>query len=279
MTRNQLAFGLFALGTILPLALPAAAAPALQKMNRMALSYYSLSDIPPAIRAKDAQATKDYNDGAAEMRAKNYVSAQNSFEASLTNAQNGNVYLGIGEALTAQGKTKEALQAYWNLFHPGPRQSWGGTYFSQAEMEYAVLLSENGRWPEAVGRYKEALSDVNYRSSPEINAYFDPAKPEPKRLQAAADIGTGLEVTHGGVGFDASAGERAFEEYTKALKLTPDWPVANYYYGFGWQNLTPPERSARAGQREAVKAALEKAAKLGTPDVAAAAKTELQTLR
>ena len=153
------------------------------------------------------------------MRAKSYASAEDSFEASLANVPDGLVYLGLAEALTAQGKAKEALQAYWDLFHPGLHQSWGGSYFSQAEMEYAVLLSENGRWSEAVDRYQKALAEAatTYRNPPEINAYFDLANPEPKKLQAAAHIGTGLGVKYGGGDFDASVSERAFQEYAKAL--------------------------------------------------------------
>ena len=71
-------------------------------------------------------------------------------------------------------------------------------------------------------------------------------------------------------------------QFSQALRLAPDASMANYYYGYGWQNLSPAERAklaAKPGQREAVKAALEKAAKLGTPDVSAAATVELKQFR
>ncbi len=70
-------------------------------------------------------------------------------------------------------------------------------------------------------------------------------------------------------------------QFGAALSITPNSPLANYYYGHGWQKLSPTERAelaAKPGQREAVKAALEKAARLRAPDVSAA-KAELKSLR
>lgn len=245
------------------------------------LSSFSIQSTPQQA-AQLQQSEQDYRDGLEAMQAKNYAAAETHFQDALTNSLDGKSYFGMAEALAAQGRSKEALQAYWQLFHPGPRASWGGSYFPQAELEYAVLLSQNGRWAEAVAMYEKALPDVSAHGMSKINVHFDPAVPQPTELQAAAHVGIGLEAFWAGIGFDASGSERAFQEFTKAMQLKPNWPAANYYYGYGWQNLSLSERAklaAKPGQREAVKAALEKAAKLGTPDVATEAKAQLQQLR
>ena len=55
--------------------------------------------------------------------------------------------------------------------------------------------------------------------------------------------------------------KEAFAEYGKALQLAPDSDLANYYYGVGWNNLSPAERK-QFGSFQQAKAALEKAVKL-----------------
>jgi len=72
--------------------------------------------------------------------------------------------------------------------------------------------------------------------------------------------------------------DRAFSEYTKALQLEPNWDVANYYYGYGWQWLASKCR-ARLGSVQQAKAALQKAILLGKADVKKAARKALKDLK
>ncbi len=243
---------------------------------------HSNTPMPPALFTRLLQAQDDERDAKLALQAKNYASAEAGFRNVIADFPSGMAYYGLAETLAAQGKTAEALQAYWQLFHPDAHQSWGGSYFPQAELEYAVLLNRTGHWAEAVAMYEKALPDVSDQGMKRINVHFDPATPQPAEMEAAAHIGIGLEAIWAGGDFDASKSERAFQEYGKALKLMPEWTVANYYYGYGWQRLDPKDQAklaANPGQREAVKATLEKAAKLGTGDVQKAAVTELQNLR
>ena len=93
-------------------------------------------------------------DGAAAIRAGDFIAAEYSFRSSLADAPDGPAYLGLAETLTAQGRIAEALQTYHTLFNPGPNISWGGTYFTKADLEYALLLNQTGQWTNAVAHYK-----------------------------------------------------------------------------------------------------------------------------
>lgn len=130
--------------------------------------------------------------------------------------------------------------------------------------------------------YEKALPEVSDQGMSRINVHFNPAVPQPTELQAAAHVGIGLEAFGGQSIFDASPHERAFQEFTKAMQIKPKWPVANYYYGYGWQGLdlkTRARLAARPGQRAAVRAALEKASQAGTGEVQRLAAEELRLLR
>ena len=54
------------------------------------------------------------------------------------------------------------------------------------------------------------------------------------------------------------------------MRLAPDSPLANYYYGYGWQHLDLKSRTRTANAQRA-KAAFQKAAALGGTDVKKAA--------
>ena len=66
-------------------------------------------------------------------------------------------------------------------------------------------------------------------------------------------------------------------EYTKALQLAPDNALINYFYGVGWQKLSPTER-AKFGTVQQAKAHLRKAEKVGNANVKAAALRALKAL-
>lgn len=66
-------------------------------------------------------------------------------------------------------------------------------------------------------------------------------------------------------------------EYTKALQLAPDNALTNYFYGVGWQRLSPAER-AKFGTAQQAKAALQKAVKVGDASVKTAARKALKAM-
>ncbi len=66
----------------------------------------------------------------------------------------------------------------------------------------------------------------------------------------------------------------AFKEFEQGVRLAPNLGLVNYFYGNGWQHLGLAER-AKFGDAQQAKAALEKAVKLGKPDVKEAAQKAL----
>ena len=72
--------------------------------------------------------------------------------------------------------------------------------------------------------------------------------------------------------------EEAMTEFNQALHLSPDSAVANYYYGYGWQQLDLKSRT-RVANTQRAKAAFQKAARLGGADVKKAATEELQRFK
>lgn len=181
----------------------------------------------------------------------------------------------LAYSLNAQGKSQEALEAYKKIVEMN-----GKSARLYDLIPYSQLLLQSGQWAKAVAVYNQAWPTANTNDSlPPLPGPFSPDVPLPKELETVLHIARGLACSGRG---GSAPGEEAMTQFSTALKLMPDDPLVNYYYGHGWQNLSPAERSklaAKPGQREAVKAALEKAATLGTPDVSAAAKTELKSLR
>ena len=146
---------------------------------------------------------------------------------------------------------------------------------TKADLEYALLLNQNGQWAEAVGYYNAALPVLS-NSDYKANLHFDPSTPQPAVLAAAAHIGLGLYDNV--VDFSEPGGNtKALQEYNAALQLAPDWDAANYYYGYGWQHLSPAERAHLGLAQEAkAQASLHKAVKIGNGPVKAAAQKALR---
>lgn len=226
--------------------------------------------IPPALTLKYQQAKIACEDGEEALQAKDYVSAETSFRDSLATAHDGVAYLGLAEALAGQGRNGEALETYATLFNPGPHESYGGSYFTRANLEYALLLNQTGHWGEAVAHYNDALTDLikwDYKA----DVRLDPDTPQPATLAAAAHIGLGV---YDSFEYKPDSNTKAFQEYTTALRLAPNWDQANYYYGHGWQQLSPADK-AKLGSAQRAKAALLKAVKVGKGDIKKAAKKAL----
>ncbi len=212
-------------------------------------------------------------DGKANLRAHNFVLAEEDFREAISVQEDGSGYLGLADALAGQNKTTEALQAYHSIFYPRVGQFQGGSYAPKANLECALLLNQNGRWAEAVDHYNAALPDLvkwDYKA----NLHFDPNAPQPAALAAAAHIGLGL---YDNFEYEADSNTKALQEYNAALRLAPDWDAANYYYGYGWQHLSPAERT-KFGTMQQAKAHLQKAEKVGNVSVRAAAAKVLKAL-
>ena len=174
----------------------------------------------------------------------------------------------LASALDAQDKTAEALQAYKVLANQGGD-------FPRIMLPYARLLLQSGQWAQAVVAYNKALPELGNL----IQAYshFSPDVPQPRELVVALHVAQGLIC--GVATWDGhSRHEEAMNEFAQALRLAPDSPLANYYYGYGWQHLDLNSRTRTANAQRA-KAAFQKAAMLGDADVKRAATEELKGLK
>ena len=156
-------------------------------------------------------------------------------------------------------------------------------------LPYAQLLLKSGQWTEALAVYNQALPHLpDIGSHPETpvvhdgdlmraNSHFSADVPEPAALATALHIARGMvyNVTPswGGEAQDTEA----MAEYGKALQLAPNNALTNYYYGAGWQKLSPTERT-KFGTVQQAKAALQKAEKTGNAGVKAAAQKALKEL-
>ena len=239
----------------------------------------------PLLAAECQQAQADYEDGVAALQAKDYVTAEGDFRSSLTDAPfgqshlgpGGEAYFGLAEALTGQGRIAEALQTYATLFNPDPHESFGGSYFTRVGLRYALLLNQTGQWAEALKRYQDALPNVPTGGGdnlPMINVAFAPNVPQPTALAAAVNMALGVSDSFTPGAVTEFEDVRAFQEYSQALQLEPNWSLTNFYYGFGWQRLGPADK-AKLGSVQQAKAALLKAVRTGKGDVKKAAKKAL----
>lgn len=173
----------------------------------------------------------------------------------------------LAEALSGEGRTAEAIQAYRAVIYPQ------GNWFTNLSQEprillpYALLMLKTGQWPEAVFAYEKALPNVPGQSSdgllPKINAHFDSRVPQPVALEAALYVALGLTNDFVCDQTGTIHRDRALVQYQKALELMPDWDVANCYYAFGLKMV---------GRHAEAAAAFAKAAAMGGDEVKKAVK-------
>ena len=208
--------------------------------------------------------------GKTALKAKNFAIAEEDFREILSD-NGGYAYFGLAEALTGEGKTEEALHAYQQLFDPHIGITMGGSYFPKMRLEYAFLLNQTGQWDKAIDYYEKALPDLPSGTLPKVDVQFVTDTPQPRELEAAIHVALGLLNNFGG---EADSNVKAMQEYQKALQLEPNWPIANFYYGFGWQQISPADQ-AKFGSAAQAKAALQKAVKIGKGPVKKAAQKAL----
>jgi len=165
----------------------------------------------------------------------------------------------LAAALDAQGKDQEALREYQGVVDHEDRHA-------RNLVPYAQSLLKSGDWKEALSIYNEALSRFPNAELASESAHFSPDVPEPAALAVALHIQRGRLYNAAPNAAGQTQNTEAMAEYGKALQLAPDNVLVNFYYGSGWQRLTPAEK-AKFGNAAQAKAALQKAAALGTGDV------------
>jgi tetratricopeptide (TPR) repeat protein len=197
--------------------------------------------------------------------------------------------MGLAQVFTAQGQTAKAIEAYRYVFYDlslrgfdGPEKEEyrqkiyqnpvGATQYVSDGLRYALLLNQTGQWSEAVIVYNSALQGVPGGALPKLDLPFDASSPQPVAFEAMTRMALGL-VLNFGVRDDKN--QDAMKQYAIALQLEPSWALTNYYYGYGWQLLSPAER-AKFGMAQQAKAALQKAVKVGDAEVKKAAEKALK---
>ena len=230
----------------------------------------------PEQEANAEQAAKLRGTAARSLHAGRYAEAEAEARDSLSLTDDDTVREVLAAALDAQGKKKEALQAYHVMVVDEKAQ------YTRVLLPYALLLLQAGQWRQALTVYNRALSDlpsigphletpiVQDGEAMRTNSHFSSDLPEPTALATAIHIARGLVYNASSDWAGESQNKEAAAEYGKALQLAPDSPLTNYYYGVGWQQLSPAER-AKFGSEQQAKAALQKAVLLGKGDVKKAA--------
>lgn len=221
--------------------------------------------LTPALKARQDEKWRLDQAAVAALDAGQYAEAEDDARQSASlGAGSGLCQELLASALNAQGKTQEALQAYKVMADEGDT-------FPRNQVPYALLLLKSGQWAQAVAAYNKALPDLS--DMVQANSHFSPGVPQPKELAVALHIAQGLTygvATWGG----HMRQEEAMGEFDQALQLAPNSPLANYYYGYGWQHLDLKSRM-RVANAQRAKAAFQKAAALGGGDVKKAAGEEL----
>ena len=240
---------------------------------RPAVADRHIIPLPPEHEARRQRSYAEYISAKMNLQAKNYTQAEEGFRSSIADFPDDRASLGLAETLVAEGKVTEALQTYYLYFHPPVGEFQSDSYAPKANLEYAMLLNQQGQWAEAIDHYNAALPDLvkwDYKA----NLHFDAATPQPAALAAASHIGLGL---YDNFEYEPDSNTKALQEYNAALQLAPDWDAANYYYGYGWQKLSPIAR-AKFGTMQQAKPHLQKAENVGDASIKAAAAKVLKAL-
>ena len=220
--------------------------------------------LTPAQKAKEDKKWRLDQTAAVALDAGQYAEAEADAQQSISIGQDsGMAQELLASALNAQGKTQAALQAYKVI-------SDEGGVFPRNQVPYALLLLKSGQWTQAVAAYNKTLPFLGGADVIQANSHFSSDVPQPRELAVALHIAQGLTYI-GDAGWGShSRHEEAMREFDQALRLAPDSPLANYYYGYGWQHLDLKSRTRTANAQRA-KAAFQKAAALGGTDVKKAA--------
>ncbi len=231
--------------------------------------------ISPEAQERFAQSSLLSRTAAADLHAGRYAQAETEARQAVSmDWLNGEGLEVVAQALDAQGKEQEALQAYHRLTMDS-KGHLGGR--SRTLLPYALLLLKSGQWEQAVAAYNQATALYPESNPVRANSHFSPDVPDPTALAVMIHIARGQIYNEHTNRSGESQNTEALAEYGKALQLAPNSDLANYYYGVGWQKLSPAER-AKVGSVQQAKAALQKAVLLGKGDVKKAAEKALKDL-
>lgn len=225
-----------------------------------------LAPLPGISRLSPAQAQQSVDDeetGQQAFSSGDLNTAEADFRHSTDlDRSNTSALVGLAQTLEREGKTHQAIDVYRYLLYP--KRGWGTSWEDDPilRMHFAMLLSGDGQWPEAVFVYERVIGGISFGSSfPDVRVHFSPDIPRPVLLQAMAHLAMGITYTN------RLEHAQALPEYAAAVSIQPDLAVADYYYG---RSLT------RLGHRAEAKAAFEQARSVGGDDVKAAAEGELR---
>ena len=232
-------------------------------------------EVGPALLAVAQRSEDIAAQGDEYLKQEKFQAAEGAFQSALEIAKssatgiNPRATRGLAEAFVGEGRTAEADQIYRALIYQEPLKWSSDAQETRTMMGFVVLLSQTGHWAEATSVYKNALGKAIFGDAPKIDVQFDPQIPMPLLLQAMAHIAIGLEYS------GHADNHAAFAEFDKGMRLQPNNALTNYYYGQGWQKLSPTER-VKFGTPQQAKAALQKAVKIGDTNVKAAAMKALK---
>ena len=229
--------------------------------------------IPAEARERGRQSYQLSLTAAADLHAGHYALAETEVRKAIFI----DPFSGVGQevlaaVLDAQGKDREALQAYQTVVEH---------FDSQARnlIPYALLLLKSGQWAQAVTAYNRAAIPYIGQGELEVaSSYFSADVREPTALAVAIHIERGQLYSEGCGWVNTPQNSEAVAEYAKALQLAPNSALTNYYYGLAWQKLTPAER-VKFGSATQARTALQKAVKLGRGRLKRAAQEALLTAR
>jgi tetratricopeptide (TPR) repeat protein len=220
-----------------------------------------IRSLTPAQKAGLSQSFRYFDAARAAMNSGNYAEAEaDARQCERVRPETGLEQDTLAASLYAQGKTQEALQVYKEIADEGGD-------FPRNLLPYALLSLKAGHWVQAVDAYNKALPHLGFGDLMRKNSDFAPDDVQPAELEAAIEIGMGL--TGEGADFHGTYQQRSEEAQTyfqKALALEPDSPLANYYSGYGLQQMghwqeaqTAFKKAAALDSNGAVKAAAEAA--------------------
>jgi tetratricopeptide (TPR) repeat protein len=186
--------------------------------------------------AEQAALDKAYQleaDGHAALNSGKFALAESDARKAMASGRSG---YGIGVALlasslNAEGKKQEAIKTYSDI-------ATAGSNDPHVLLPYALLLLKGGQWAKALEVYNKALPQVGSflfdgHDLLVDNNDFSADNPQPVELETDIRIALGFTgIDDFGIP-DTKGYSRAFAEYSEALRLSPDSPLANLAYAKG----------------------------------------------
>ena len=205
---------------------------------------------------------------AVSLHAGRYAEAEAEARRSLSLDSDGMADEVLAVALDTQGKEQEALQAYHVIVVEQKAM------YPRVLLPYSLLLLKSGQWEQALAVYNQALPLLGHEALEQESSHFSPDAPSPTALAVAIHLERGQLYNAAPDWAGEAQNTEAMAEYQKALQLAPDSALTNFYYGQGWQKLSPAEQ-AKFGTAQQTRAALQKAVKIGKGNVKKAAQKAL----